>query len=355
MSLRKQVVRNSKGEVVLLNRFEKARAEVIQRQFDMEIKNSLGIEISIDTLTTIIKEVSEQKFYDIEFALYLPVKVGNGAWGSDLLTYRSFALGEDFETGNVNDGSDNSRLAVADAGVDSVSVKIKNWVKGNTWNVMQLAQAAKAGNWDLISAKEESRKTNWDLGLQKIAFLGSASDPTVLGLLTQSGITTNTTLISGPISGMASVDFNNLCAQLLTVYRSNAKQTAWPDRFVIPESDYLGLASATSPDFPMYTKLEYLEKMFKMITKKSDFQILPLAYANASQQTDGLLHYTLFNADPKSIRMDIPVDYTATLANSINGFTFSNAGYGQYTGVQAYRPREMLYFTASAPDNSGNW
>ena len=42
--------------------------------------------------------------------------------------------------------------------------------------------------------------------------------------------------------------------------------------------------------------------------------------------------------------MDIPLDYTNTLANSIDNFAFQNAGYGQLTGCLSYRPLEMLYF-----------
>ena len=42
--------------------------------------------------------------------------------------------------------------------------------------------------------------------------------------------------------------------------------------------------------------------------------------------------------------VNIPVDYTSTLANSINGFNWQNAAYGQFTGVKVYRPKEVLYF-----------
>ncbi len=56
--------------------------------------------------------------------------------------------------------------------------------------------------------------------------------------------------------------------------------------------------------------------------------------------------YSLYNYDEESLRMDIPVDYTNTLANSIDNFSFQNVGYGQFTGVLAYRPLELMYFDA---------
>jgi hypothetical protein len=54
--------------------------------------------------------------------------------------------------------------------------------------------------------------------------------------------------------------------------------------------------------------------------------------------------YTLLSYDEDSLRMDIPVDYTNTLQNTVNGFNFQSAAYGQFTGLKAYRPKEMLYF-----------
>ena len=57
-----------------------------------------------------------------------------------------------------------------------------------------------------------------------------------------------------------------------------------------------------------------------------------------------LLTSSIYIVLQDSVRIDVPVDYTATLANSINTFQFNNVGYGQYTGAKAYRPREMLYF-----------
>lgn len=46
--------------------------------------------------------------------------------------------------------------------------------------------------------------------------------------------------------------------------------------------------------------------------------------------------------------MDIPVDYTNTMQNTLNGFSFQNVGYGQYSGAVAYRPLETLYFDWNA-------
>ena len=331
---------NSKGEPILLNKREELVANHLQRQV-----NALGYEINITTLTTIVKKVTEQKFFEIAPADYLPVRVGEGAWSSNLVTYRSYQLGEDFSTGVINTGGNSSRLAQGDAGVDSVTVKVRNWAKGISWSIFDLELAAKSGNWDLVTAKEKARKRNWDLGIQKVAFLGLSGDSSVLGLYNQVGVTNNTTAITAPIKGLTAANLNTLLGTLVEAYRANCNRTAYPTHFIIPESDYNGLASLTDAAFPIKTKLQVLEEAFQLVCRNKNFKILPNAYGDSVYSGLGVQRYALLNYDEESLRMDIPVDYSNTLANSIDNFNFQNVGYGQFTGVQAYRPAELLYFS----------
>lgn len=358
--MRRPVIKNSRGEAVTLTPGERYHAEEMQRQvnslckrFPSQFRNSLGAEVDITTLTTIVKSISEQKFFEIAPADYLPVRVGEGTWSSTLSTYRSFQVGDQFETGIINTGSDNARMAKTSAGVDLLNVKVLNWAKSVGWTIFDLQQAAKAGNWDLVAALEESRKTNWDLGIQRVAFLGARGNNGVggstLGLLNQAGITTNTTTITKALKDMTPAELKTFQEKIVEDYRTNCNRTAWPTHFEIPESDYNGLASQASPDFPIKSTLQLLEEAFALITRQKGFKILPLAYADAAYHTDvtqiaGKQVYTLMRYDEKSIRMDIPLDYTNTLANSIDNFSFQNAAYGQFTGVLAYRPLEMMYF-----------
>lgn len=341
------VYKNAKGEPkqVVLNRLERMRAEYLERH----IANSLGYEVAITTVTTIMKKVSEQKFYQIFPADYFPVVAGEGAWSTNLTTYRSFQLGQPFEDGIINLGGQNSRLASADAGVDALNILVYNWAKEIQYTIMELEIASKSGNWDLVAAKEETRKTNWDLGIQKIAFLGAlnlnGASGTCLGLLNQPGITTNTTVIPQLIYTMTTTQLQTLCAKLILTYRQNCNYTAWPTHFVIPEDDYNGLAAQSSPDFPIKSILQVLEESLQIVTRNKNFKILPLAYGNLLQNGGSNFIYTLLRYDEKSLRMSVPVPYTNTLANSINNFQFQSAAYGQFTGVQVLRPLEMMYFT----------
>lgn len=352
--MKQPVILNSKGQPIKLSRAEQYHADYMQRKVNERFKNSLGYEVSITTLTTIMKKITEQKFFEIPPADYVPLRVGEGTWSSNLTTYRSFETADEFETGMINTGGQNARLAAADAGVDALNIKVFNWAKSIGWSIFDLELAAKSGNWDLVSAKEKARKRNWDLGVQRIAFLGmrgqNGSGGACLGLLNQSGITTNTTVITQPISAMTTADLKQFCAQIVEAYRNNNQRTAWPSHFIIPESDYNGLASQASPNFPIKSTLQLIEEMFQVICRNKSFKVLPLAYGDAQYHADvpaiaGKQVYVLLNYDEESIRMDVPLDYTNTLANSLDNFSFQNAGYGQLTGVLAYRPLELMYFT----------
>lgn len=343
----KHKILDKKGNPIILTKTEQILANNIQRDLK---RNSLGGEINITTLTTIMKKVSQQKFFEVAPADYFPVRVGEGAWSTNLVTYRSFNTGGAFSDGVLNQGGNNGRLASVGTAVDSVPVIVKNWGKTIDWTIMELQQAAKSGNWDLVTSLEESRKINWDLGIQSVAFLGMDGDAGVLGLLTQA-VTDNLTRITKSLKSMTPAELSTFVMGILDDYRVNCNRTTWPTHFIVPESDFLGLAAPTNSDFPIKSRLELLQDTFRTMTKNPNFQILPLAYGDKEYNKSvinvgtGKQRYCLYNADEKSLRMDIPVNYTNTLANSINNFQFQNVGYGQFTGVMAYRPAEMMYFS----------
>lgn len=360
------VLKNEAGQPIVLNAWEKRNAQwlakTLQNQYGdhpmTPFLNALGYEVAITTLTTVVKQVTEQKFFHVSPADYMPIKVGEGTWSSNLTTFRSFQAADIFESGIINTGVDGSKLSQADAAVDALNIKINNWAKGISWTIFDLELAAKSGNWDLIAAKERARKENWDLGIQRVAFLGArgqnGTGGSCLGLLNQAGITFNTTLVTAGTGALSAMNYTQLATFQQTViatYRANCNYTAFPTHLIIPESDYNGLIAQSSPQFPMKSSLQLLEEGFQVICRNKDFKILPLAYAQVANAGGALAagaatygQYVLLKYDDASVRMDIPLDYTTTLANSIDNFAFQNAGYGQFTGVLAYRPAEMLYF-----------
>ena len=352
--LKQPLVTNSKGEVIKLTKKEQSFANYMQRQVNERFENALGYEVSITTLTAILKKVSEQKYYQIAPAEYIPVKVGEGTWHSNLTAFRSFQTADLFESGIVNTGSSNDRLSVADAGVDALNIKINNWGKEISWSIFDLEQAAVSGNWDLVSAKERSRRENWDLGIQRVAFLGArgqnGSSGSCLGLLNQPSVTVDTTTITTSLSAMTYTQLATFQQNVIQKYRANCNYTAFPTHFAIPELDYNGLAAQSSPQFPIKSTLQLLEEGFKVITRNPNFKILPLVYCSVANAGSGILPsafatqmYCLYKYDETSGLMNIPLDYTNSLASSINNFNFQNAGYGQFTGYLALRPAEHYY------------
>lgn len=309
---------------------------------------SLGFQIAIDTMTYIKKQVTEQMFYEVAPADYMPIAVGEGAFSANILTNLEFSNADDFEKGNIRTGESNARLETADASVASKTQKVVTWAKAIGYTLVEVQQALMANNWDAIAAKERARKRNWDLGLQAISFLGSKSDTAVTGLLNNANVTIDTTTITALLNSLNAADFSTFVATLIAGYRSAVNYTCYPDTFAIPEDDYLGLTTLTPGTvgtFP-YPKIKYLLDAFQAVCGPK-FQIKPLAYGIPANNTSYGINkhcYALYRKNAESMRMEIPVDYTTTQPNTLNNFQFQNVGYGQYTGLGIFRNLETIYY-----------
>lgn len=342
-------IMNSKGEEVaidtLLNDKEIEQAERLTNA----VSEQAGYLVPMTTLTAVLRDVASQKFYQIPVADYLPVRVGTeAAWAEDIMMFRSFQVGGDFEKGYIETANE-GRLASVDAQLDAIRVKNRTWAKELNWSIIDIAKAARTQVWDIVTQKEKSRRTNWDLGIQRTAFLGSR-DGQLEGLLNLSDVTVDTTLVPSAISAMTDAQFQAFCGGAVAAYLSNVNYTAMPDRLYIPQSDYVQLANATSVQFPIKSKLEYLKDAFKAATTNANFEIKPLAYLQAAQSEGKLTkdRYVLMRYDEDVARFEIPVDYTVTVPNSMDGFTIRNVAYGQHSGVLDARPQEILYMDLTA-------
>ncbi len=312
---------------------------------------SSGYRYIIDTLSYIRSSVIDQVFYEVSIGDYLPMDVGEAAWMEEIIQNVNFYQGGSFYEGDADIQADTGRLAQVGAGLDKVRMDVKTWAKATGWTIMELSKAAAANNWDVVEAKLKSLKKNWDLGIQETAFLGHP-DGTLTGLLNDSEVNINTTLITEPLSGMTGTEFQAFIAGLLGAYWTNSQSTRLPDTFVMPTDDYLGLASAASPDYPNISKLEYMLNAFRKMTANEGFQILPLAYAQDDFNADRGIEknrYALYRNDPDTMKMAIPVDFTMLEADTTNKINWQQAAYGQYSGVLINRKREVLYFDETAP------
>ena len=314
--------------------------------------NSFGYQRAIDTLTYIKSQITEQKFYKINVSDYLPVVVGDGAFSQDILTNLTISSSGDFEEGNINQGSNNAQLANADVGISSLSAPVITWAKTISYTLIEIEQSLQANNWDLIKSKHDARKENWDLGLQQIAFLGSLNNAgNAPGLLNQANVNVNSTLITQTINQMSSTVFTTFIGGLLPAYRTNCSYSAYFSQFILPEDDFNGMVVPYASGFPIISQLQYLKDALSALGL-TGVKVMPSAYAIPANNSawiggTGKHIYTLMNYDPRSVRMDVPVMITSTQPNTLNNFQFQDAAFGQYTGVWAYRPLEMLYFESN--------
>ena len=314
--------------------------------------NSLGASQSITTLTAILPTIIEQKFYEVPVADYVPVEIGTGnPFSATLFNWTTGIKGGDFESGLMNMGSNDSAKVGDDIFVEPIQRKVISWKKDVNYNIIQEGTfAAGTQNMDLIQAKYKARKKEYDLGIQKLAFFGLQSNATDFGgLLNLSNVNSNTTLITKALSTMTASEFNTFIAGLLEAYRTNCNRTAYPNTFVIPESDYNGLVNQMSETYPLRTKLEVLTQALAQATMRPDFKILPSAYAMKSNNTAVINknRYVLYNKAPDTIILNVPLDFTVTLPGTANGFDYTSAAYSRFTGVTALRPLEVLYFDYS--------
>ncbi len=313
------------------------------------VTSGLGYQYLIDTLSYIRAEVIEQKFYKIAPADFMPLDVGEAAWSDEIVQNLTFQTGGGFFDGDIDTQSDTGRLAQVGAALSPIRMPVKTWAKQAAWTIAEIAKAAAASNWDIVAGKMESLKTNWDLGIQEVAFLGHPADSLVTGLLNDSAVNINTTLITTEISAMTSTQFSALVAGILGAYFTNSNDTEdKPDTFVIPANDYLGLVAPVSGTYPNISKIEYLNNAFQKGTDNPNFKILPLAYAQANRNISALggsgkNRYVLYKRDPKTLKMSIPVDFTMLEAGTANNFNWTQPAHGQYSGCLINRKREVLY------------
>ena len=59
--------------------------------------------------------------------------------------------------------------------------------------------------------------------------------------------------------------------------------------------------------------------------------------------TYGANRYMLYRNDPETVRLGIPCQFTLLNPNTANNYQWKGVAYGQYTGVQCYRPAEIYY------------
>lgn len=314
-----------------------------------EFVNALGGEQNITTLTTILADVFKQSYYTINISDYVPMVTGDGnPWAYNLMNWKRSFTRDGIGNRIVNLGSNNAKHNSNNIQVEPLTRPVINWMEDASYNIMQLNTFSTATQkMDYIAELYGARKEIYDLDIQEISMFGNA-DAGVSGLLTQSTVNSNTTLITKAISSMTATEFNGIGAGMLKAYRANCYNSANPDTLIVPQSDFYDLNTQMSETYPSRTKLSVLQEVMEKTSMNPQFKILPLAYAEQTYNSaiTGLNknRYVLTRKNKGTIRMDIPLPFTVTLPNSADNFNYNSASYARFSGVNAIRELETLYF-----------
>lgn len=307
---------------------------------------STGFDYLIRTTSYIRKSVVQQKFYEIAPADYVPVSVGEGAWKEEIVQNATYDLTGSFYEGDVDTMTGNGKISEVNTVLAPNRIPTQIWARGASWSVSEVATASANGDWDIVESKMKTLKKNWDLGIQETAFLGHPIRTAMTGLLNNGEVTINTTLISKPLSTMTETEYTAFIGAVLSTYFANSNSTVMPDTFVMPTSDYLGMARPYSETYPLNSKLSYLQKTFEEMTLNPNFKILPLSYSEAAQNASRGINknrYILYRNLPDTMKMDIPVDFTLYDPGTANNIYWQQPAMGQYSGVLINRAPEVLY------------
>jgi hypothetical protein len=315
----------------------------------------MGLNINVSNLFRALETPAVQKFCILPLAEYFPISVseGGGEWVPQIVKYTIQYTGDDnsFDSGLINLGSEYSRLSQTNISYGAESFNTVAWAKQDTYSIPELQYATRHGAFDFVVEKEKARHTSWLLGFQELSLFGSVKTG-LKGLLNIGKFIDTSTIPTGHgISDLDPEEFQAFVATAVSKYMDQVEwTTSYPNRFVMPAKDYTGLASASSPTFPINTKLEYMLNAFKQQTGMDDFKILGCPYAMASRSFGNLTkdRYALYRHDPDTMAVHIPVNYTSTNYMSCNGFGFSSVGYALTSGFCLFRGQEILYFQAGA-------
>lgn len=319
-----------------------------------ERMNALGADQNITTLTELLPQVYQQKYLQYDLSNYVPIMVGQGnPYMSQLFNWAIGINGTDFEAGLAQMASADSNIYNDDIAVEPIFRDVTTWIKNVQVNTLEQGIFdAGTGNMDLLAEKLKARKKEYDLGIQKTTFLGLKSAPTKFGgLLTQSDVTDNTTLVTKTLAAMTDAEFLTFAKGFVKAFQENCNYTAYPTRFVVPETDLTAMkTSFISGTYPLAgsTKYEVLLNMGKSFTP--DFEILGCVYCQPEFNKEylnvgtGKTRYALYNHDADAINLQIPIDFTVTLPYQL-GIKSVSTAYSRFSGVKAMRNKELLYFS----------
>lgn len=312
---------------------------------------SNGMDQVISTQTRIVEGVLGTKYYELlgqKLGDFFPVEIGKGKDSMEIFQYTASYTGGDFEEGEISLST--GMQANATSGVEFGGFTAKNHFWRNTYSIQQEMINVAAQNqvaFSLIEEHEKASKKKWDLGIQRISFLGT-KDGQTKGLYDVDGVTVNTSLLPAKVSAITAAQIKTLAANIISAYVTANGGTALPNRWVMPQEEFLALNVPVNPDYPSKTILEIIMDVFKG-AGCVDFRILHTKYGETADSTGAKGRHVLYNYSPDSLKLSIPQDYTPHALFPKNAMELLGMATGQYIGLVVTRPKEVLYMDVTEP------
>jgi len=334
----------------LVNGVEKERSELFNSEElavidrNQEILNSTGYsDIDLTLLTVMERDISQQKFYTIDPEKFVPFDKTQGGFADFIAVFRNYQNIEgDINSWERGVDADNARRGQVGVKLEKVAVSIHNLDKMVSYSLFELRQAQATGIWNIVTEKERARKRDHDLAVQKAVLLGDSDHK---GLLNQSDVYTDTSILTKKISTMTATEFKTFLASAFGNFFSRTGMTAMPDTLAIPVSDFMGLGVAVDEQYPVFTTMfQRLQDVFRQVTGNAKAEIIPLAYCEDTYN-DGSFKYVLYRRDFDTLRIYNPYDYQVVQGATVDGMNYQNTAWSRVSDVFVNRPKEMLYMS----------
>nr|DAJ74730.1 MAG TPA: major capsid protein [Caudoviricetes sp.] len=314
---------------------------------------TLGLNRAVTTLTYLIKDVIEAKYYTVPMPLTDYVKInasGEGAYMKNIAQLTQANLSASFKECVINPFSTGIHNdPTADVALDEIQQK-NNFFRQSysiTHEEMQAAGRAMIP-YNIVEGKERSRTTNWQLGIQDTMFIGLGDNRT-FGLLNQTEAIVDTSLLPVGLDKMTPEQLNTWVGTVLNAYGAGNNYNFMPNRLYLPTPMYLALSKQMNPNFPLKNLRQTIEDAFSEVT--GDFKIVHAAYG-MDLGTKNLGRAVLYNNDAENLVMHTPVPYRPLPLFPVNSLDMISQSEGQFTGAWLKRPTTMLYMDVQAAANA---
>jgi len=322
--------------------FNSTELSVIDR--NQNLVNEAGYaDIDITLLTLLEREVSRQKFYQVDPEEFIPIDHQQGGWNDYITVLRSYYNVEgDIASWERGVDADNARRGQVGTTLGSVALKLNNFAKMVSWSLFELRQSMETRVYNVVTERERARKVDHDISVQRMLLLG---DERHQGFLNQTEVPTSTTALTKPISQMNGVEFKTFLSTVFANFYKASGYTAMPDTLVLPMSDLMALGTATNEDYPVFTTMyQRLLDVFRQATGNPNATIKGLVYCEP-EFNDGNYKYVLYRKDFDTIRAYNPYEYTVVTGASVDGMNYQNTAFSRFSDVFVNRPAQMMYMT----------